>query len=158
MSFLESSIQYEWVPFTLNGAHITFIQHKSSRLEQTKCSQWGAAIYMWKGQLDIGPKSGKTGVLIGETKNIRQRIKQYISGTQPRGNKLWRESFLELGDIFLYTLRLVSFRIAFEDGSKEITPDNALASNNMRLILEQLLISREIIQGDPGLWVVNSRK
>ncbi len=105
-----------------------------------------------------GPHAGKTGILIGETSDLRQRIKQYVSGTQERGNKLWRETFLVRGDIRLYTLDLDSFELQASDRSISIAPASALASANMRLVLEQLLVMRAVASADESTWVVNARQ
>jgi hypothetical protein len=108
---LFAQLSYEWKPFTLDGIHLTFTQHIASRLEQTRCSHWGSAVYKWEGMVNSGQNAGKTGVLIGETENLRQRIKNYVSGAQKSGNKLWRETFLSLGDVRLYTLNLIQSQL-----------------------------------------------
>jgi hypothetical protein len=127
----------------------------SARLERALCSWWGPAIYKWEGTVRSGPNAGKTGVLIGETGDLRQRVKQYVSGTQERGNKLWRETFLSLSDAQLYTLHLESFAVG---GRTPLSSAEALQSNNMRLILEQLLVMQVISSRNEALWVVNARQ
>src|SRR5262245_58122623 len=99
-----ADITYEWVPFRLDGQHLTFAQHCTSRLSSGRCSHWGPVVYKWEGRVASGPNTGKTGVLIGETEDLRQRVKQYVAGTQARGNQLWRETFLSLGDVHLWIL------------------------------------------------------
>jgi hypothetical protein len=108
--------------------------------------------------LNSGQNAGKTGVLIGETKNLRPRIKQYISGTQNSGNKLWRETFLALGDARLYILDILQFSIGEGSEKDSIKASKAFASNNMRLVLEQLLVSREVARRDSSRWIVNARQ
>ncbi len=152
---LNAELKYTWQPFALGGKHLSFAEHVTARLERGLCSWWGPAIYKWEGPITTGPHSGKTGVLIGETGDLRQRIKQYVAGTQERGNKLWRDTFLSLGDIRLFTLNLQSFAV---DGRAPITPSEALASNNVRLILEQLLVMHALSSGNGSLWIVNARQ
>lgn len=99
------------------------------------------------------------GVLIGETGDLRQRIKQYVSGTQERGNKLWRETFLLRGDVRLYTLDFAGLSIDGGNGSQLIAARDALTSNNFRLVLEQLLVAQAVAEAaDTAIWVVNARK
>ena len=107
--FIQATLEYQWEPFTLRGRHLTFKEHIHSRLERAYSSHWGPAVYRWKGEVRQGPCLGRIGVLIGETSDLRHRIKQYISGTQKRGNKLWRETFLNLGDIRLDILTVHNF-------------------------------------------------
>ncbi len=158
MERLTAVLVYEWKPFTLDGVHLTFGQHVQARIESRRCSCWGPAVYKWEGSVLEGPHAGKTGILIGETSDLRQRIKQYVSGTQERGNKLWRETFLVRGDIRLYTLDLDSFELQASDRSISIAPASALASANMRLVLEQLLVMRAVASADESTWVVNARQ
>jgi len=94
MDKLDFHLEYEWQPFTMAGRHLTFIEHQETRLLRDKCSHWGAAIYKWEGTLTQGEHAGRFGILIGETDDLRQRIKQYAKGTQPRGNAYWRKEFL----------------------------------------------------------------
>jgi len=148
---LVAQLRYEWVPFTVDGAHLTFAQHVQTRLERKRCSAWGPAVYKWEGLVDRGPHAKKVGILIGETGDLRQRIKQYVSGTQDRGNKLWRKTFLELGPITLYTLSLNQFTVAGE----RIELSKALASNNLRLVVEQLLVMRALAQATSSTWFVS---
>jgi len=95
---LTAQLRYSWQPFLVAGRHLSFADHVSARLERGLCSWWGPAIYKWEGPVRSGPNAGKIGILIGETGDLRQRIKQYVSGTQERGNKLWRETFLSVSD------------------------------------------------------------
>jgi hypothetical protein len=148
-------LKYTWQPFAVGGKHLSFSEHITARLERGLCSWWGPAIYKWEGPVHSGPKTGKVGVLIGETGDLRQRIKQYVSGTQERGNKLWRETFLSLGDIRLYTLNLVSFAV---DGRTNMAAGEVLARNNLRLILEQLLVMHILSSSNGSVWVVNARQ
>lgn len=151
---LSADLEYEWLPFTLAGVHLPFREHRSARLTKLNSSWWGPAIYKWEGRLAKDPALSKRGVLIGETSDLRQRVKQYVRGTQERGNKLWRETFLELGDIYLYTLDLKTFVV----GGEHLDPVDVLASANKRLLVEQLLVLEETAQADPDRWVVNARK
>ena len=155
---LAVELSYEWKPFTVNGTHLTYSQHVSSRLEYSRCSHWGPAVYKWEGLISRGPNAGKTGILIGETGDLRQRIKQYISGTQERGNKLWRESFLSLGEIKLFTLDLQQFTVGDEHERTPVETSEMLSSNNVRLVLEQLLVMREVTRKDNCKWIVNARQ
>ena len=92
---------------------------------------------------------------MGETGDLRQRIKQYVSGTQERGSKLWRETFLTLGDARLFTIRLDSFSMA---GRQPLDISKILYSNNLRLVLEQLLVMEAVAEADASTWVVNARQ
>lgn len=150
--------EFSWRPFTLDGRHLSFAEHVTARLEEKRCSCLGPAVYKWQGRLKAGPRGGKVGLLIGETGDLRQRIKQYISGTQDRGNKLWRETFLSLGDIFLYTLDLHEFKASGSRGTISIPPADALASNNLRLVLEQILVMQALADAGDSIWVVNARQ
>ena len=155
--FIQATLEYDWEPFTLRGRHLTFREHIHSRLEQAHCSHWGPAIYRWKRELRDGPHSGQTGVLIGETGDLRQRIKQYVSGPQDRGNRLWRESFLNLGEIRLDILTIRSFFVSLAKSGRERSPEEPLRSSNQRILMEQLLVRREVSRGDDRTWIVNAR-
>jgi hypothetical protein len=152
---LTAKLKYHWEPFLVAKQHLSFTGHMSARLERRLCSRWGPAIYKWEGQLQSGPNAGKTGILIGETGNLRQRIKQYVSGTQERGNKLWRETFLRVSDGKLYTLHVESFSVG---GRLPISAKEAQGSNNVRLILEQLLVMQALSSNNGCMWVVNARQ
>lgn len=152
---LSARLEYSWTPFEVGGRRLTFLEHVSTRLERAMCNSWGPAIYKWEGEITSGQNIGKRGVLIGETGNLRQRIKQYVSGTQVRGNKLWREGFLSKGNILLYILDFESFAI---DGQKVLGRADALSSNNIRLVLEQLLVMEVLAKGDARIWLVNARQ
>jgi hypothetical protein len=151
---LRAELCYSWVPFTVAEAHFTFVQHHSMRLQRSLCSHWGPAVYKWEGPITTGPHLGKVGVLIGETGDLCKRIKQYVSGTQERGNKLWRDAFLTQGEMSLYTLELTSFR---NSGREPIDPSAVLARANLRLVLEQLLVMQAFAEDGNSRWVVNVR-
>ena len=85
--FVSARLSGEWESFRSNGVHLTFAQHVGERLERAKCSHRGAAVYKWEGRITDGPHLGETGILIGETNDLRRRIKQYVSGTQKRGQQ-----------------------------------------------------------------------
>jgi len=153
-----TEIEYSWRPFTLDGTHMPFAEHVTARLEKRRCSCWGPAVYKWEGLLKSGPYSGKVGVLVGETKDLRKRIKQYVAGTQDRGNRLWRKTFLSLGDIRLYTLDLHAFRVSVSRGTTSVPPADALASRNMRLVLEQILVMQAVADAGNSIWMVNGRQ
>jgi len=155
MEILTAEFSYSWQPFTLDGQHLHFAEHSVARLERTRCSWWGPAVYKWAGEVTQGPHAGQRGVLIGETANIRSRIKQYLSGTQERGNKLWRESFLNLGSIRLYILALETFSVS---GTTVIEPTKVLARTNLRLVLEQLLVAKAVAEADDSVWIVNAKQ
>jgi len=152
---LIANLQYSWEPFTLDEHHLTFAEHVSARLERGRCSCWGPAVYKWEGIVRSGVHAGKRAVLIGETGDLRQRIKQYVSGTQERGNKLWRETFLTLSDARLFTLNLASFAVS---GRESIDLSQVFFSNNVRVVLEQLLIMQAVAEADNSRWVVNARQ
>lgn len=151
-------IEYSWRPFTLDGTHLSFAEHATARLEERRCSCWGPAVYKWEGLLKSGPHSRKVGVLVGETGDLRQRIKQYVAGSQDRGNKLWRETFLSLGEVRLYTLDLHAFKVSGSRGTTSLAPADALASSNMRLVLEQILVMQAVADAGNSIWVVNGRQ
>ena len=96
--------------------------------------------------------------MIGETSKLRQRIKQYVSGTQKNGNRLWRETFLNLGEIRLDVLKIHSFFIAHKQSGLVNSPDEALSSSNQRVLLEQLLVRQAVSCKDDRTWIVNARK
>ena len=158
------SISYRWEPFEFEGKHLSFQEHKITRLYNDKCTHWGAAIYKWEGQMRAGPYLGHTGILIGETEDLRQRIKQYISGTQKSGNAYWRDVFLEKGDIYLYILRLN--QVQLESHEKKFIQQDLnsadLSSGNRRVVFEQLLLMREVEKNRNNLtssdvWIVNRK-
>ena len=151
---LVAELEFSWRPFTVGREHLSFDQHRVARLARSLCSHWGPAVYKWQGLLSAGPQSGKTALLIGETADLRQRIKQYVSGPQVRGNRLWRETFLTLGEVRLYTLEVRSMAV---DGVKLELP-NLMASTNMRLVVEQLLVMRAVAARDASVWIVNARQ
>jgi len=157
MESLNFDFEYAWEPFTVQGRHLTFEEHHNVRLSRADCSHWGAAVYKWEGLLIQGDHAGEAGILIGETKDLRQRIKQYISGTQESGNKYWREQFLTKGDVRLYVLRFVQGKISTPAGESETLGTGDLVRNNIRLVLEQLLVRREVARGDEKRWVVNRK-
>jgi hypothetical protein len=155
---ISAEFDYSWKPFLFDGLHLTFRQHVSTRLVSHRCSHWGPAVYKWDGPVTDGPHAGQTGVLIGETSDLRQRIKQYISGTQERGNKLWRETFLAKGDIRLHTLVLPAFALAWADADSLRMGQEGVASANARVAIEQLLVMRAVAEADDLTWVVNARQ
>ncbi len=130
-------------------------RHTSSRLEKAGSSHWGNAIYMWRGEILRRPQTGNTGILIGETKDLRARIKQYATGTQPKGNKYWREEFLDLGDVYLHILSLRNFKIAEGESAQDMPTSLVLGHKNPRLIIEQMLILQAVREADDDTWVVN---
>lgn len=150
--------EYEWEPFTVAGRHLTFAGHRTARLYEKQCSHWGAAVYKWEGPLTKGPHVGETGILIGETNNIRQRIKQYIKGTQKHGNAYWRENFLAKGDIWLYILKLEHAALWIQESNPIVFDLQDLSSGIRRVVYEQLLIMRESELNRPNVWLVNRKK
>ena len=145
------NFEYNWAPFIVNGKHYGFNEDQNIRLEKTNCSHWGPAIYKWEGRMTEGEHKGKTGILIGETNNIRARLNQYKSGTQTSGNKFWREHFLTKGKIYYWILNLASCSLS----GRTIQPDQ-LKSKNFRLVLEQLLVLDRLMVDDPSkIWIVN---
>lgn len=157
MDELHFDFEYEWEPFRVGGRHLTFEEHITARLERTRCSHRGAAIYKWEGSVTEGPHIGKTGILIGETNNIRQRIKAYVNGTQPEGNLYWRENFLQKGDIRLYILRLHQATFGTEESNLIALDLQDFSSGSRRLVFEQLLISNELASNRPDVWLVNRK-
>jgi hypothetical protein len=154
---LDFEFNYSWEPFTFQGKHLTFQEHCKSRLSRSVCSHWGPAVYKWEGLLIQGEHSGEIGILIGETDDLRRRVKQYISGMQESGNKYWREQFLTKGNVRLYILRLAEGCIRTPPGESLPINNDALTSNNIRLVLEQLLVLREVAQRDEKRWIVNRK-
>lgn len=98
---------------------------------------------------------GETGVLIGQCADLRRRIKQYVSGTQPLGNKYWREQFLNRGSVRLNVLSIIEG--CLHDGSGELLSftTKSLANENIRLMLEQFLLAREVARKSAKRWTVN---
>ncbi|SRR6266540_3698778 len=157
MKSLSFNLQHDWSAFTVGGFHLNFEEHRIARLSQVDSSDWGPAIYKWEGPITQGEHSGQVGVLIGETDNLRQRIKQYVSGTQESGNKYWREQYLSKGDIRLYTLGFDFCQLTTDSGRVVNFGKDELASGNFRLILEQLLVQVELGRKDPSRWIVNRK-
>jgi hypothetical protein len=151
---LDFQLEYCWKPFTLCGKHLSFREHCSSRLSQADCNHRGPAIYKWEGVLKEGEHAGQTGILIGETSDLRSRVKQYVSGTQESGNKFWREQFLNKGEIYLYVLDSAILRSKWSSFESKLSD---LSGANVRLVLEQLLVFREAARGDGNRWIVNRK-
>ena len=149
------SFDYQWEPFTVDDYHYSLREHSSKRLSMESSSHWGAAIYKWQGRLTSGQHSGKLGVLIGETDDLRQRINQYKTGTQNNGNRYWREQFLSKGDIRLYVLALNSFSYEGDLGLKRVNPATVMTTKNGRVILEEILIFNELPLDPATKWIVN---
>lgn len=99
-----------------------------------------------------GPKTGMNAILIGEAVDILTRINQYKKGTQPCGNKYWRDEMLNRGDMRYWVLKLSNLQI---DG-QPISAD--FSSNNFQLIIEQMFVFMELRKCDSSLWVVNRRQ
>ena len=157
MQSLTADFAYEWEPFLVEGKHLNFDDHRKTRLSRGKCSHWDAAVYKWEGVLTAGQHSGEVGVLIGETGDLRQRIKQYVSGTQQSGNHYWREEYLTKGDIRLFVLSFPRLRVAEPPEEWETFGMENLGSDNLRLVLEQLLVLGESARRSEGRWIVNRR-
>jgi len=151
---LDFQLESGWRPFTLCGKHLSFREHCISRLCQADCNHWGPAVYKWEGLIKEGEHAGQTGVLIGETGDLRSRIKQYVSGTQESGNKFWRERFLTKGEIYLYVLESAILRSKWSSFESKLSD---LSGANVRLVLEQLLVFREAARGDGTRWIVNRK-
>ncbi|MBI3537439.1 MAG: hypothetical protein HY070_07790 [Chloroflexi bacterium] len=156
MDKLRFDLEYEWQPFKVEGRHLTFAEHQETRLFRKQCSHWGAAIYKWEGKLTRGEHMGEVGILIGETGDIRQRIKQYIKGTQKSGNLYWRKNFLLNGDILLYVLKLYSATFGTEFNSTVLDLQD-FSSGNRRVVYEQLLVMNQVALNRPDSWVVNRK-
>ena len=92
----------------MNGRHLIFREYEKNgmRLVHGECSHWGPAIYKWEGIITEGENEGKTGILIGQTDDIRARLNQYKTGTQEIGNKYWLEHFLRKGSISYWVMNL----------------------------------------------------
>ncbi len=153
MSELSFQLSYEWRPFLIGQTHLSFNSFEQSglRLAHETASAWGPAIYMRKGNLRVGEKAGKTGILVGETDDIRARLNQYKTGTQTSGNKYWREEFLRKGDIFYWVFELQRCQLQGVRVHRE-----QLSSKNFRLVLEQLLVRELLASYDPSTtWIVN---
>jgi len=152
---LELKIEYLWNPFLYKGGHLTFNDCKNVILRQEDCSYWGAAVYKWEGQITIGDHAGELGVLIGETLDLRQRIKQYISGTQESGNKYWREEFLSKGNIYFFILTLMGGYVLSKSEKLVSIGKDSFKSKSRRLIIEKSLILKELSENKDRKWVVN---
>lgn len=150
-------ISFQWEPFTVDSKHLTYHQLAKTTLYKTLCSHWGSAIYKWEGVLHQGPNKGKTGILVGETKNLRQRIKQYINGTPKQGNLYWRKNFLELGDIYLYILKLAKAQFKLDNNRSISLNPLDFSSGNIRLIYEQLLVMNAVADHTDDVWIVNRK-
>lgn len=151
---IDFQLEYGWKPFTLCGRHLSFRDHCISRLSKADCNHWGAAVYKWEGLVKEGEHAGQTGVLIGETGDLRSRVKQYVSGTQNSGNKFWRDQFLIKGEIYLYVLESAILRSKWSSLESKLVD---LSGSNVRLVLEQLLVFREAARGDGSRWIVNRK-
>jgi hypothetical protein len=158
MDTLAVELSYSWRPFTVDDVHLSFAQHCGVRLDSPRCSHCGPAVYKWEGLVASGPNAGKVGVLIGETGDLRQRIKQYVAGTQERGNKLWRETFLMKAEARLFVLDLKGLSVRSGDGVRTIASTELLQSNNRRLVLEQLLVMDAVARAGDSTWIVNARQ
>lgn len=135
----EGHAEYSWEPFLVRGQHQTFTDIHRGRL--TACSHDGPAVYKWEGKITEGPKTGLLGIYVGETGDMIQRIRQYRRGTQERGNRRWREEFLERGEVRLYVAHL---------------PGVDLSSVEVRRGLEQQILGHQ--PDGAGVWVVNRRR
>ena len=155
---LAVELSYSWLPFTVDGVHLSFAQHCGTRLDSARCNHSGPTVYKWEGKLTTGPQVGKLGVLIGETSDLRQRIKQYVTGTQERGNRLWRETFLSKGDARLFVLDLKGLSVKSDGNARPSPTTDLLQSNNRRLVLEQLLVLEAVSRADDSTWIVNARQ
>ena len=153
---LDFQLEYCWKPFSVCRKQLTFRQHCSSRLCQADCNYWGPAVYKWQGVLNEGEHRGQMGVYFGETGDLRARVKQYVSGTQERGNKLVREEFLTKGEIYLYVLDSFVLRSKWSHFTSDFH-DLSLCGANVRLVLEQLLVWREVAKGEGNTWIVNRK-
>lgn len=100
----------------------------SERRVCTSChSHRGPCIYKWEGDICVGPCAGLHGVYIGQTEDLLRRDRNQLHGTQPSGNRRWREQFLKLGDVRLYVasgldcdLSCVETRRALEERALEL--------------------------------------
>ena len=153
MNTLTFHLEYTWMPFKANGRHLIFREYENNgiKLKRGECSHWGAAIYKWEGIITEGENKGKTGILIGETDDIRARLNQYKSGTQKNGNKYWREHFLRKGSIGYSVLNLK--KCSIDNKAKD---SNQIERKIFRLVLEQLLVMELLDHCDQyQTWVVN---
>ena len=157
---LIASIQYEWEPFSLDGSHLTFAEYPAARLDRGKISHWGPAVYKWEGLIrsvggfmDVTAFGtiglGKRGILIGETSDLRQAIKRYVSGPEGR---FQREQFLNWAEARLFVLNLHSLSVS---GREPLTATNILRATNLRIMLKHLLVMQAVAEADPSTWVVN---
>ena len=76
------------------------------------------------------------------------------------GNKYWREKFLTNGDVPLYVLRLAHGKVSVlaPAGESMSLEADDLTSNNARLVLEELLVLREVGLEDRNRWAVNRKQ
>ena len=151
-SLFSIGFEYEWKPFSIGGQPFCFAHKSTTRLERDKCSHWGPPIYKWEGKIVKGPFRGRLGILIGETDDLRARINQYATGTQPTGNKYWRTEFLECGDSYLHILECSRFELA---GGTVVPISEMLNFKNGRFVLEQLLVLEERHNASDDKWIVS---
>lgn len=154
---LNLSLEYVWEPFTVKDAHLTFQELTNTRLNKAECSHWGIVVYKWEGFITKGANTGNIGVLIGETTDLRQRIKQYISGTQKCGNKYWREQFLTKGEVRLHILRCTQEKVRISGGELPTHQLLDVGDKNVRHVVEQLLVLHEALLEDKDRWIVNRK-
>lgn len=148
---MKLEIEYEWEPFSVDQICYMHSTHFNIRLNRDSCSHWGPAIYKWEGAINQSghEHNGKTGLLIGETQDLRARLKQYATGTQPNGNLWWRKNFLECGQIGFYILKI--HRLLINNRLEHPQLDR----KNWRLVLEQILVLEAVRDATPWQWVVN---
>ncbi len=153
MGRIEFWFSYSWEAFTYNGEHVTF-RAFPNRLEKRLSSYQGPVVYKWEGKMTTGNHKGEDGVYIGQAGDLHGRLRTYRRGTQPSGNKYWREEFLLKGDIRLYILKLLSASAKFP-GRWE---GHDLKEKGLRLGLEGLLIMQERATRGKTVWIVNKDK
>jgi hypothetical protein len=148
---MKLEFNHSWEPFTVNHSPFIYASHFKTRLINSSCSHWGPVIYKWQGVITQQGHEyeGKMGILIGETQNLRSRLKQYSTGTQHGGNLWWRNQFLECGSISFHVLNI---KDCFINGQRE---DPRLESKNWRLVLEQLLVLESVRSSGSDQWIVN---
>lgn len=149
---LQFQFDYEWTPFMVGDSQLDFRSFQNGRLLRlaaNSCSHGGAVVYKWEGEIDQGEHIGQQGVLIGETDNVRQRLRQYRAGTQPLGNVFWREQFLTKGVIKYWILKITGCSLNVRQ------PTADLRRKNFRLVVEQLLVMELLQRNDPRQWIVN---
>ena len=147
--------EFTWTPFTVGDEQPCFQRLVRLRLNRGDCSHWGPAVYRWEGLVGSGEHEGRTGLYIGETKDLRARINQYRKGTQKKGNARVREEFPERGDIRLWVIEAATLSLS-GPGLCVTYVQHDFSDSYVRKLVESLLLCAQRANEDSGYWVVNA--